>query len=101
MMLVPSKHYMTKTIILGKPTSADVKRSIEFLTHVYIRDVDEALTEQVDKLSQPHEWGFIELICKDYAPNLDLMFAYDDDGDRSEGCLMVGRWNDGVVMKQN
>lgn len=92
---------MTKTIILGKPTNADVKRSIEFLTHVYIRDVDEALTEQVDKLSQPHEWGFIELICKDYAVGLDLMFAYDDAGDRSEGCLMVGHWNNGVVIKQN
>lgn len=100
-MLVPSKHYMTKTIILGISTSADVKRPIEFLTHIYIHDDVEAATEQVDKLSQPHEWGFIELICKDYAVGLDLMFAYDDAGDRSEGCLMVGHWNDGVVMKQN
>jgi hypothetical protein len=92
---------MTKTIILGKPTYADVKRSIEFFTHIYVRDVDESLTEQVDKFSQPHHWCYIELICKDYAPHLDLMFAYDDAGDRSEGCLMVGRWNDGVVIKHN
>ena len=99
MMLVPSKHYMTKTIIIGKPTSADVKRSIEFLTHIHVSESDEISAEQVD--SRPHEWGFIELICKDYAPNLDLMFAYDDAGDRSCSCLMVGRWNDGVVLKQN
>jgi len=92
---------MTKTIILGKPTYADVKRSIEFFTHIYVRDVFEASSEQVDELSQPHEWGFIELICKDYAPHLDLMFAYDDAGDRSNGCLMVGCWNDGVVKQHN
>ena len=94
-----SKHYMTKTIVLEEQKQAHVKQPIEFLTHIHVSESDEISAEQVD--SRPHEWGFIELICKDYAAGLDLMFAYDDAGDRSEGCLMVGRWNDGVVMKQN
>ena len=94
-MLVPSKHYMTKTIILGEPKNKAIKKTIEFLTHINLVACDEVSAEPVD--SRPHEWGFIELICKDYAPGLDLMFAFDDAGERSNGILMVGCWNDGVV----
>jgi hypothetical protein len=92
---------MTKTIILGEPTDADVKQPIEFFSHIIISESDAASTEPVDKFSQPHEWCYIELICKDYAAGLDLMFAYDVAGERSNGILMVGCWNDGVVKQHN
>jgi hypothetical protein len=87
---------MTKTIVLGEPKDKAINKPIEFFTHIHVSESDEISAEPVD--SRPHEWGFIELICKDYAPNLDLMFAYDDAGERSNGILMVGRWNDGVVQ---
>jgi hypothetical protein len=86
---------MTKTIILGEQKDASIKQPIEFFTHINVSESDEISAEPVN--SPPHEWGFIELICKDYAANLDLMFAYDDASDRSNGILMVGRWNNGVV----
>ena len=86
---------MTKTIIIGEPKDKAINKTIEFLTHINLVACDEVSAEPVD--SRPHEWSFIELICKDYAAGLDLMFAYDDASDRSNGLLMVGRWNDGVV----
>ena len=43
---------------------------------------------------KPSDYLFIELICKDYVAN-DLMFAHN--GNRSEGVLYMGKWNDGVV----
>ena len=90
-----SKHYMTKTIILGEQKNKDVKKPIEFFTHITIKDSDDASVETVDSL--PSKWNYIELICKDYIIGLDVMFAYDDAGDRSSGILIIGRWNDGVV----
>ena len=57
---------------------------------------DDIVEEQpVD--NEPCAWNYIELICKDYRPNLNLMFAYDNASDRSEGVVIIGRWNDGVV----
>ena len=90
-----SKHYMTKMIILGEQKDKDAKKLIEFFTHITIKDSDEASVEAVDSL--PCKWNYIELICKDYIIGLDLMFAYDDAGDRSSGIIIIGRWNDGVV----
>ena len=86
---------MTKTIVIGEPKDKAINKTIEFLTYINLVACDEVSAEPVD--SRPHQWGFIELICKDYAPGLDLMFAYDDASDRSNGILMVGCWNDGMV----
>ena len=90
-----SKHYMTKMIILGEQKDKDVKKPIEFFTHITIKDSDDASVETVDSL--PSKWNYIELICKDYIIGLDLMFVYDDASDRGSGILIIGRWNDGVV----
>ena len=86
---------MTKTIILGEQKDKAIKKPIEFFTHIHVVDSDDVSVENVETL--PCKWNYIELICKDYAPNLDLMFAYDDADDRSNGILIIGRWNDGVV----
>lgn len=86
---------MTKTIILGEQQNKDTKMSIEFFTHLTIKDSDDVSVETVDSL--PSKWKYIELICKDYIIGLDLMFVYDDAGDRGCGILIIGRWNDGVV----
>jgi hypothetical protein len=86
---------MTKTIILGEQKDKAIKKPIEFLTHIHLIDCDNVSVENVETL--PCKWNYIELICKDYAPNLDLMFAYDHADDRGNGILIIGRWNDGVV----
>ena len=90
-----SKHYMTKTIVIGELPKPSEKKPIEFFTHIHLIDSDDVSVENVETL--PCKWNYIELICKDYAPNLDLMFAYDDADRRGNGLLIIGRWNDGVV----
>ena len=86
---------MTNTIILGEQKDKSTKKPIEFFTHIHLIDSDDVSVENVETL--PCKWNYIELICKDYAPNLDLMFAYDDADHRGNGLLIIGRWNDGVV----
>ena len=86
---------MTKTIILGEQKDKAIKKPIEFFTHIHVVDSDDVEVLNVETL--PCKWNYIELICKDYAPNLDLMFAYDDADHRGNGILIIGRWNDGVV----
>ena len=86
---------MTKTIILGEQKDKAIKKPIEFFTHIHLIDSDDVEVLNVETL--PCKWNYIELICKDYAPNLDLMFAYDDADDRGNGILIIGRWNDGVA----
>lgn len=87
---------MTKTIVLGEQQAPVIKKPIEFFSLLNVADhsdVDVAVTS-----SKPHQWNYIELICKNYSPNLDLLFAYNDADDRGEGILIIGRWNDGVVQ---
>ena len=86
---------MTKTIILGEQKDKDAKKPIEFFTRIHVVDSDDVSVENVETL--PCKWNYIELICKDYAPNLDLMFAYDNADDRGNGILIIGHWNDGVA----
>lgn len=90
-----SKHYMTKTIVIGEQQNRDDKKTIEFFSQLNIVESDDVEVENV--VNEPCDWNYIELICKECAPNLDLMFAYDDADDRGEGILIIGRWNDGVV----
>lgn len=84
---------MTKTIVLGA-SYINNNKPIEFFTQLNIIDSDDVEVENVD--NEPHDWNYIELICKECAPNLDLMFAYDDVDARRNGVLIIGRWNDGV-----
>ena len=86
---------MTKTIILGEQKDKAIKKPIEFFTNLNVLGIDDVEVET--EPTMPCKWDYIELICKDYAPNLDLMFAYDDADDRGNGILIIGRWNDGVV----
>lgn len=43
------------------------------------------------------DYKYVELICTDYLPGIDIMFAYDDPSQRSRGVLFLGKFNDGVV----
>ena len=86
---------MTNLIVIGNQQNKAIKKTIEFHNHIRLIDSDDVAVEPVD--NEPIRWNNIELICKDYAPNLDLMFVYDDANDRSNGILIIGRWNDGVV----
>ena len=86
---------MTKTFVIGEPKDNDIKKPIEFFTNLNVLGIDDVEVET--EPTMPCKWDYIELICKDYAPNLDLMFAYDDADDRGNGILIIGRWNDGVV----
>ena len=86
---------MTKTITLGEQKDESTKKPIEFFSLISIASRDDVRAEV--GASAPHQWNFIELICKNYIYNIDLMFAYDYADNRSTGVLMIGRWNDGVV----
>lgn len=87
---------MTKTIILGEQKDESTKKPIEFFSLIGIIDSDNVEVDSFDT-SRTYQWDYIELICKNYAPNLDLLFAYNNANDRSSGLLIIGRWNDGVV----
>lgn len=85
----------TQTIVIGEQNKVSANKPIEFLSFIEVnsrKDVD----VNTDIL-QPNHWKYIELICKDYAAGLDLMFAYDEPLRREKGTLYLGRWNDGVV----
>jgi hypothetical protein len=83
---------MTKTIVLGASYQT-IQKPIEFLMHMnhnfeFKNDVNGY---------DPSQAKYIELICKRYNGNLDLMFTYSDPSKRGEGLLYIGYWNDGVV----
>lgn len=85
----------TQTIVIGQPTSDRKLVPIEFLSAIEVNG-----RKNVDvntDIIQPNQYNYIELICKDYAAGLDIMFAYDDPNCRDSGALYIGRWNDGVV----
>jgi hypothetical protein len=84
---------MTKTIVLGAEHPKTEKTKIKFvkvLTGVY--EVEES-----DFSGTPEDCNYIELVSKDYALGMDLMFAYDDPNKREHGVLYIGYWNDGIV----
>ena len=87
-----SKHYMTKTIVLGVPQHDEIKQ-IEF-----IKLLGENFTvEDVDPGLKPVSYANIECICKKYDGEHDLMFAYNDATMRQHGTLFIGKWNNGIV----
>jgi hypothetical protein len=86
---------MTKTIVLGEQPNPVNKKPIEFFSMISLIDNDNVEVDAVK--TEPYYWNYIELICKGYGHNLDLLYAYNDANDRGEGRLIIGRWNDGVV----
>ena len=91
-----SKHYMTKTIVLGEQQAPAIKKPIEFFSTLNVSDHDDV--DVTFSTTKPSSWNYIELVSKNYSPNLDLLFAYNDASDRGEGLLIIGRWNDGIVQ---
>jgi hypothetical protein len=87
---------MTKCTIIGDTTSSTKKPTpIQFIKHV-IGDVTTG-GEWITTILKPEDWDNIELICKgDGQQFYDIMFVYDGE-DRSNGILVLGWWNDGVV----
>lgn len=81
----------TKVIIIGqeKPKQRELKK-IEF-THLL------NTCKKIEPTNaQPDVWDCIELICKNYSKDFDLMFGYDEEN-RSGGALYLGHFNDGIV----
>ena len=85
---------MTKTIILGEQKDKDAKKPIEF-KYFLTEDIEIGIPQ--GEYKSPSSFKFIELICKKYDQEHDLMFAYNDADNRGSGILMIGQWNDGIV----
>ena len=92
---------MTTCRIIGDTTSPTrkpipiqfIKYSAGILNNDYWMPVD----------CKPTDWQNIELIRgirnkNKYKPCYDVMFAYDDD--RSNGVVILGFWNDGIVEEK-
>lgn len=87
---------MTKVTIIGETASTVKKytkiKFIKVLTGSY--KIDTAMN---GLWSKPNDWDNIELICRNYADGMDLMFAYDSAEYRADGVLYVGYFNEGLV----
>ena len=84
---------MTKTIVIGACYQDDNK-PIEFNDYLNASlGVSPAFN-----IHPPSKFNYIELICKNYNNGgRDLMFAYNDASNRSDGTLYIGHWNNGTV----
>ena len=78
---------MTKVKIIGEQPEAP-KKKIEFFKYYTANGL-------IESRSLPEYFENIELICRGYKAEYDLMFAYNKD--RSVGTLYLGHFNDGVV----
>ena len=89
----------TQVTIIGKQQSEKTKTAIKF--KYFLNTVDPKSHNILHLVSEesflPHSYNFIELICRDYMLGSDLMFAYNDPNDRSDGRIYIGKFNDGVV----
>lgn len=82
---------MTKTIVIGTSYINDNK-PIEFCYYL-----NASLEQRPAFILPPSKFKYIELICKKYNDNHDLMFAYNDPSNRSDGTMFIGYWNSGTV----
>lgn len=81
----------TKVIILGEEPKAEKQNPIEFFNVLLITG------EIKETREKPNEFSTIELVCLHYSDKFDLMFAYNESSNRSDGVLFLGKFNDGVV----
>jgi len=83
---------MTKCIVISE---ANHLKPIEFTHLLHVNRTIEATNDK------PSDFSIIELICKNYSSNFDLMFAMRGEdhsaGNRSSGTLYFGKWNDGIA----
>ena len=86
---------MTKTIVIGEIRNRNNK-CIKFLS-VLPSENHATLKFSATAIAPPRAYEYIELVCPKYNGTHDIMFAYDHPDDRSEGCLYLGYWNDGLV----
>ena len=83
---------MTKTFVIGA-TYQNFDMPIEFKSYL-----DASLgVSSAFNIHPPSQFKYIELICKKYNGSGDLMFAYNDPSNRSDGTLYIGFWNSGTV----
>ena len=84
---------MTKTIVIGACYQDDNKPI------VFNDYLDASLgVSSAFNIHPPSKFKYIELICKNYNNGgRDLMFAYNDASNRSDGILFIGFWNNGTV----
>jgi len=87
---------MAKFIILGngqpesKPSKKCTVSSHILMNTLVVSSLNRTAEDPIMK------YDFVELICKNYAQSLDIIFAYKD-GKRDEGTLFLGHWNDGII----
>ena len=88
---------MTKTIVIGETRSNRSNKYIKFLSVLPSENHSTLQFISNGYVAEPHRYEHVELICSKYNGVHDVMFAYDHPDDRSEGCLYLGYWNDGLV----
>lgn len=81
---------MTKCIVIGEQPTQEKKKPIEFVKIICNNPIRPG-----EAKAQPGLYKNIELISRECYEGLDVMFAYDDS--RSNGCIYLGHWNDGVA----
>lgn len=82
----------TKVIILGQDAPKEAKKPIEF------KRIMNNHAEWKPAIVTPNVYQCIELISRNYADDLDLMFAYIENRNHpSMACLYLGHFNDGIV----
>lgn len=91
----------TKVTIIGSNTQS-VKSKIQFVGYLNnLNPTSQYSLVPCDSSTNvkcyPHDYKYIELICKGYNEGWDLMFAYNNENDRGNGTLFYGYFNDGVV----
>ena len=95
---------MTKIIKIGDlPSNGPVLKPIEFTHAIAMDSKSPAATVSGvpvtirESNGAPSTYKYIELICEEYLPGIDIMFAYYNPKQRSQGVLFFGKFNDGVV----
>lgn len=88
---------MTKTIIIGEDNTKKLVCPIVFKYVLNVVNHCNITTNLIRTDQKPKDFLYVELICKNYQPEHDLMFAYNDPKERENGLIFIGEWNDGVV----
>jgi hypothetical protein len=89
------KNSGTKTIVIGQKSKTS--KSISFCYLLDSAIPREEKSELIVATQVPNQFNYVELICENYTHDMDLMFAYNNPKNRSDGSLFAGHWNDGVV----
>jgi hypothetical protein len=93
---------MTKCIVLGNDQQVNNDpKPIQFIKQHNGCVRNNEWEDCYEEFNQPYNWDNIELVCKSPYKNkaYDIMFAYNNN-QRKYGLLMLGRWNDGVVVNK-